>query len=275
MTDEDVRFIYGTAWKEEETKRLTNMALQAGFRAVDTANQRKHYFEAGVGEAVAEAFDEGIVSRDKLFIQTKFTYQRGQDHRLPYDPEAAYPKQVEQSFESSLEHLGVDFIDSYILHGPSQRMGLGDADVQVWEAMQDLQRSGKVGSIGVSNVTAGQLEQLVEQADIAPEWVQNRCFARAGWDEEVRRVCDANGITYQGFSLLTANTRELSDDRVAELADRYDRTIPQLVFRFAIEVGMVPLTGTTDRQHMNQDLEVFDFEMDPDDVEMVETLAAG
>ena len=108
MTDEDVRFIYGTAWKEEETKRLTNMALQAGFRAVDTANQRKHYFEAGVGEAVAEAFDEGIVSRDKLFIQTKFTYQRGQDHRLPYDPEAAYPKQVEQSFESSLEHLGVE-----------------------------------------------------------------------------------------------------------------------------------------------------------------------
>ncbi len=275
MTDEDVRFIYGTAWKEEETKRLTNMALQAGFRAVDTANQRKHYFEAGVGEAVAEAFDEGIVSRDKLFIQTKFTYQRGQDHRLPYDPEAAYPKQVEQSFESSLEHLGVEFIDSYILHGPSQRMGLGDADVQVWEAMQDLQRSGKVGSIGVSNVTAGQLGLLVEQADIAPEWVQNRCFARAGWDEEVRRVCDANGITYQGFSLLTANTRELSDDRVAELADRYDRTIPQLVFRFAIEVGMVPLTGTTDRQHMNQDLEVFDFEMDPDDVEMVETLAAG
>src|SRR5690606_23130399 len=108
------RLMYGTAWKEDRTEGLVATALSAGFRAVDTANQRKHYFEAGVGEALRAAFSEGKLRRDELFIQTKFTYMRGQDHRLPYDPNAALAEQVEQSLSSSLEHLGVDVIDSFV-----------------------------------------------------------------------------------------------------------------------------------------------------------------
>ena len=78
------RFMYGTAWKEHRTEGLTRLALEVGFRGIDTANQRQHYFEAGVGAAIAAA---GI-ARDELFLQTKFTDVRGQDHRLPYDPDA-------------------------------------------------------------------------------------------------------------------------------------------------------------------------------------------
>src|SRR5213080_5554270 len=107
-------FIYGTAWKEEATERLTRLAIDAGFRAIDTANQRRHYFEAGVGAAVAGAIRDGVVRRDELFLQTKFTYRRGQDHRLPYDPKAPIAVQVEQSLANSLEHLGTDVIDSYL-----------------------------------------------------------------------------------------------------------------------------------------------------------------
>src|SRR5205807_532609 len=99
------RFLYGTAWKEDQTERLTALALQQGFRGIDTANQRRHYHEAAVGQAVAAAVGRRQVRREELFLQTKFTSRCGQDHRLPYDPEAPVPAQVEQSFASSLEHL--------------------------------------------------------------------------------------------------------------------------------------------------------------------------
>ena len=145
-------WMYGTAWKEEETQNLTKMAIQHGFRAIDTANQRKHYHELGVGAALQEIYTTSEITRGDLFLQTKFTYQRGQDHRLPYDPTASYSLQVEQSFKSSQEHLHTHIIDSYILHGPSSSDGLRDADWEVWESMESLVHRGLVRSLGISNV---------------------------------------------------------------------------------------------------------------------------
>ncbi|HLT37018.1 MAG TPA: aldo/keto reductase, partial [Enhygromyxa sp.] len=136
-------FMYGTAWKEADTARCVREALAVGFRAIDTANQRKHYYEAGVGEALAHAYQHGL-TRDQLFLQTKFTYRRGQDQRLPYDPRASLATQVEQSFASSLAHLGTDRIDSYVLHGPASAGRLTDDDRQVWRAMERLVDDGKV-----------------------------------------------------------------------------------------------------------------------------------
>ena len=98
--------LYGTAWKEADTQRLTELALQRGFRGIDTANQRRHYVEAAIGPAVAASVARGLVSRNDLFLQTKFTFRAGQDDRLPYDADAPIPVQVEQSFASSLSHLG-------------------------------------------------------------------------------------------------------------------------------------------------------------------------
>lgn len=267
-------FIYGTAWKEQDTARLTKLALDNGFRGIDTANQRKHYHEAGVGEAIAEALDEGIVEREELFVQTKFTYRAGQDHRLPYDPDASFATQVEQSFEGSLEHLQTDYVDSYVLHGPSTRSGLSEADHQVWAAMEQLARSSRARALGVSNVSADQLAALIEWADVAPAFVQNRCFARTGWDAEVRQICDQNDITYQGFSLLTANRRELSSPELSAVAERHDKTVAQIVFRFAIDAGMLPLTGTTNPEHMRQDLACLEFELDKTEVATIERIAA-
>src|ERR1700732_400549 len=112
-------FIYGTAWKEDRTAALTELAIRMGFRGIDTANQRRHYDEAGAGQGLAAAYRAGVVMREELFLQTKFTYQAGQDHRLPYDPAARLSDQVAQSMASSLEHLGTNHVDSYVLHGPS------------------------------------------------------------------------------------------------------------------------------------------------------------
>jgi diketogulonate reductase-like aldo/keto reductase len=268
-------FFYGTAWKEERTEALTRQALDAGFRAVDTANQRRHYVEAAVGSAVAAWLAETGYARESVFLQTKFTYARGQDHRLPYDEKADYETQVAQSFQSSLEHLRTSYVDSYLLHGPSTGRGLADTDWTVWRSMEALQKSGKARLIGVSNVAPDQLELLVQKAAVPPAFVQNRCYASTGWDREVRNLCRTNGIAYQGFSLLTANAREMKSEAVARVARRTNRTLAEVVFRFAIGVGMIPLTGTSRREHMKLDLGCVDFELDPDEIEAIESLAAG
>jgi len=266
------RFLYGTAWKAQRTQALTESAFRQGFRGLDAANQRRHYDEAEVGKAVAAAVEGGLLARDELFLQTKFTFRGGQDHRLPYDPQAPVGVQVEQSFASSLEHLGVEVIDSYLLHGPTRRSGLAAADWEAWRAMEAIHDSGRARLIGVSNFTLEQLQELRLQARVPPRFVQNRCYAALGWDREIRAFCGEHGIAYQGFSLLTANRDAAARPEMARIAARHGRTVNQVVFRFALEVGMAALTGTTDADHMREDLEVFDFRLESDEVEMIERL---
>jgi diketogulonate reductase-like aldo/keto reductase len=266
------RFLYGTAWKEADTERLTALALRQGFWGIDTANQRRHYDEAGVGRAVRAAIESGPVTRADLFLQTKFTFRAGQDHRLPYDPNAPVAAQVEQSFASSLEHLGTDVLDSYVLHGPSRSDGLGPADSEAWRAMEALHAGGRARLLGVSNVSRAQLEALCTGARVRPRFVQNRCHASRGWDRDVRAFCSANGLVYQGFSLLTANRQVLVHPEVTRIAAHHGRSPAQVAFRFALEVGMVALTGTTSADHMRADLDVFAFELAPDEVERIDRL---
>src|SRR5437879_5585343 len=212
------RFLSGTAWKEDRTAALTELALRAGFRGIDTANQRRHYFEAGVGQGLAAAYRAGVVTRTDLFLQTKFTYQGGQDHRLPYDPAADLSTQIAQSMASSLEHLGTDHVDSYVLHGPAAAHGWTDDDAEAWAAMVNERDAGRTRFLGVSNVSLHHLEQMAIAGAEAPDFVQNRCFARLGWDRDVRSFCTARKIVYQGFSLLTANPEALRHRLVAGIA---------------------------------------------------------
>lgn len=263
-------FFYGTAWKEAETERLTRLALASGFRAIDTANQRRHYVEASAGDAVRAAMFGGAVTRSELFLQTKFTSRPGQDQRLPYDPGADVSTQVRQSFASSLEHLGTDYVDSYLLHGPTYRTGLTSEDWAVWRAMESLHREKKTRLIGVSNVSLEQLASIHRDAEVKPAFVQNRCYASTGWDREVRGFCERNGAVYQGFSLLTANPRVLDSPAVGRAVQRLGRSPEQIIFRFAIELGILPLTGTTSEEHMKEDLEIFDFELTMAEMEAIE-----
>lgn len=265
-------FMYGTAWKKDATTELVQLAVASGFTAIDTANQLIHYQEALVGEALQALAKKGI-KRDSLFLQTKFTSVDGQGGRTPYDPSADLTTQVSQSFDSSLNHLGTDYVDSYVLHAPFQRQGLGTADWEVWTAMEGLYRVGKTKMIGVSNITGAQLAQLCEQANVKPMVVQNRCFAALGWDKAVREICQTNGIVYQGFSLLTANREVLGDPEIHAIATRINATVAQVIFRFAMLIGMLPLTGTTNQQHMKEDLQAGQFTLTDEEVQRIETIA--
>lgn len=266
------RLLYGTAWKEERSQALTELAIAQGFRGIDTANQRRHYDEAAVGRAISTCLARGIVARDQLFLQTKFTFCHGQDHRLPYDPHAPISSQVQQSFCSSLQHLNVACIDSYVLHGPSSSRGFTGDDWAAWRSMESLHDDGRARMLGVSNVTLDQLQRLCDGARIPPSVVQNRCYAATGWDQRIRGFCAANGIAYQGFSLLTANRNVLANGELARMAANYGRTVPQIVFRFAIEIGILALTGTTNPDHMRMDLDIFDFRLTPAEIAWIEAL---
>ncbi len=228
-------FLYGTAWKEDRTEELVRLALATGFRGIDTANQRRHYVEAAVGAAVAAVLGDGTVTRADLFLQTKFTSVDGQDQRLPYDPQAEPAK-----------------------------------DWAVWQAMEALHHSGQARRLGVSNVSLEQLTTLHQGSRVKPASVQNRCFAIHGWDRDVRAFCARQGIVYQGFSLLTANARELGSPAVVRAARRTGRTPAQVVFRFALQVGMLPLTGSSSPAHLQEDLACFDFELEPAEVRAIE-----
>ena len=264
-------FIYGTAWKKEATTQLVVQAVEAGFTAIDTANQLIHYDEARVGEALLALAKQGM-TREKLFLQTKFTPANGQDHRTPYDVKARIATQVQQSFESSLAHLHTDHLDSYVLHGPYARRGLGSEDWEVWAAIEAQYDAGRTKMIGVSNVSADQLTLLCEQAKHKPMVVQNRCYAAFGWDKAVRDICRAHQIVYQGFSLLTANREIFIEPAVRSMAAKYETGVAQIVFRFSQQAGMVPLTGTTNQQHMKEDLSCDRFTLDPDEVKLIETI---
>ncbi len=266
-------FLYGTAWKEDRTPALTEMAIKAGFRGIDTANQRRHYYEEGVGQGLAAAYRAGVATRADLFLQTKYTYQPGQDDRLPYDPNAGFSTQVAQSMASSLQHLGTDYVDSYVLHGPASGRDWTEIDAEVWEAMKSERDAGRTRLLGVSNVAISHLEQMAASKTELPAFVQNRCYARFGWDRKVRAFCREHNITYQGFSLLTANVEVFRYPAVGALAAQMSATPAQIIFSFARAVGMLPLTGTTNPEHMQQDLASRQLQLPADAAQTLESLA--
>ena len=264
-------FMYGTAWKKEETKKLVEMAVDSGFRSIDTANQLIHYDEALVGDALLALKEKGI-GRESLFLQTKFTSVNGQDSRTPYDAKANLTTQVNQSMASSLKHLHTDYIDSYVLHGPYSRQGITPQDLEVWAAMEQHFNDGKARMLGVSNVSADQLAALCSVAVTKPMVVQNRCYAMRGWDSAVREICQKEGIIYQGFSLLTANPHVLESGAVNAMARRLNTGVAQIVFRFALQIGMLPLTGTTNKRHMEDDLSAEGLSLTADEMNTIETM---
>jgi diketogulonate reductase-like aldo/keto reductase len=265
-------FMYGTAWKKDATTGLVTQAVEAGFTAIDTANQLVHYSEAGVGDALLALAKKGV-TRDKLFLQTKFTSVGGQRGNTPYDADADLTTQVKQSFESSLQHLHTDRVDSYVLHGPYYRGGLGPEDWEVWAAIEAIYQAKKTSIIGISNVSAGQLAELCAKAKVKPMVVQNRCYAVMGWDHDVRAICAREKILYEGFSLLTANPEALADPRCHKIAKRVGAGPAQVVFRFAQQIGMLPLTGTTNPGRMKEDLACDRFTLTPEELETIELIS--
>lgn len=201
--------LYGTAWKKDRTAVLVEQAIRAGFRGIDTACQPKHYYEPGVGEAVARAIQDGVVKREDLFLQTKYTPIGGQDPKnVPYDPRSDLPEQVRTSVATSLRNLQTTYLDSLVLHSP---MATVEQTMTVWRTFEEFQQSGTVRYLGLSNTyNLRMLQSVYEQAIVKPSFLQNRFYRESGYDVEIRSFCRENGIQYQSFWTLTANPHIIS-----------------------------------------------------------------
>lgn len=262
--------IYGTAWKKEKTADLVTKAVKYGFRAIDTACQPRHYHEVGVGEALKRLMEEGF-NRQDLFIQTKFTPINGQDpFNIPYDKNAPLSDQVAQSFEASKKNLGVSYIDSLLIHSPLESIG---QTLIAWKAMESIHHRGEVKQIGLSNCyDLEALKMLYEAATVKPTILQNRFYVDTGYDGEIRKWCKEQKVVYQSFWTLTASPQILSSELVQKAAETHQKTAPQIVFRVLIDIGVVPLTGTTSDQHMKEDLAVSNFNLPKDLVDEIALL---
>ena len=259
--------IYGTAWKKEETARLVELALTCGFKAVDTACQPKHYREDLVGLGLENAFNKGI-KREDIFIQTKFTPISGQDiDDMPYLSSDNVIIQLEKSFIKSKENLKVDFIDSYLIHSP---FGPIEDLEKVYKTMEEYVTCGQVGQIGISNCyDINVLSHLYDIAEIKPKVVQNRFYSESKYDKELRAFCNQKGINYQSFWSLTANPHLLKSEEVQILAKKYDKTIPQVFYKFLNQIGVTPLNGTTSKNHMLEDLDIKSFTIEKDEINSI------
>lgn len=259
--------LYGTAWKKELTVKLVEEAILCGFRGIDTACQPKHYNEPGVGDALNRLVHQGI-SRNQIFLQTKFTPLRGQDpERIPYDPDAPIADQVQQSFSRSKENLGTAYIDSLVLHSPLADL---DETLKAWRSMEEIVIRKEVGQIGISNCYDFEFFcRLYDSAKVKPSVLQNRFYKESGYDRELRSFCRRHGIVYQSFWTLTANPQVLAHQSIQDACKKYNKTPAQILFRYLMEIGVCPLTGTSSEGHMREDLAVLQFSLEMADVESI------
>jgi diketogulonate reductase-like aldo/keto reductase len=264
------KIIYGTAWKKTDTARLVELAIQQGFRGIDTACQPKHYDEAGVGAGIAASLSSTL-GRGQLYLQTKFTTVDGQDpDRIPYDSRASLPEQVAQSCAVSLQNLRTDYLDCLVLHSP---LPTARQTLQVWHACESLVDNGAVRQLGISNCyTVPELEHLWQHARIKPAVVQNRFYAETAYDREIRASCRQHQIVYQSFWTLTANPQVLAHATLTAMASNHGRTPAQILFRYLTQAGVVPLTGTRSEKHMRDDLSIFEFELSAADCRAISSI---
>jgi len=260
------KFIYGTAWKAEQTATLVYRALKAGFRGIDTAAQPRHYNEAGVAEGIRRAITEGVVTRKDLYIQTKFTPPSGQDpSNMPYDSSAALEDQIRVSIASSLRNFTIfgeqAYLDCLVLHSPLRTPELTR---EAWNVMSSYVPN-LIRTIGISNTTLQVLQSLCVE-DIPPSVVQNRFYPATKYEISLRKFARENKIIFQSFWTLSGNptlwrspgpNSRVVREMAKELED-FGMVDAEAVALYALVMeldGVSVLNGTTNERRMRGDLE--------------------
>ena len=232
-------------------------ALKVGYRHVDTAQIYRN--EVGVGRAIA---DSGLV-REEIFLTTK-VWNDKHDYDL-----------AKASIEESLEKLGVDYVDLLLIHWPNPK-ALREQDAWkagnagAWKAMEEAYRAGRVRAIGVSNFMIHHLEALLETADIKPH-VNQILLAPGCSQDELVAFCRQEDILLEAYSPL--GTGSIFDNPVAqELAAKYGKSVAQVALRWSLQKGFLPLPKSVTPQNIEANLQIFDFELSENDLEILDKL---
>ena len=241
----------------EEVYNSVTHALKVGYRHVDTAQIYRN--EVGVGRAIA---DSGLV-REEIFLTTK-VWNDKHDYDL-----------AKASIEESLEKLGVDYVDLLLIHWPNPK-ALREQDAWkagnagAWKAMEEAYRAGRVRAIGVSNFMIHHLEALLETADIKPH-VNQILLAPGCSQDELVAFCRQEDILLEAYSPL--GTGSIFDNPVAqELAAKYGKSVAQVALRWSLQKGFLPLPKSVTPQNIEANLQIFDFELSENDLEILDKL---
>ena len=231
---------------ETECKNIVLDAIHIGYRLIDTASSYKN--EQAVGDAVKQAIDECIVSRDELFITTKAYIQE-----MGYD-------NLKWAFERSLKNLGLEYLDLYLIHMP-----LGDY-YGAWRAMEELYEQGRIRSIGVCNFDSARLMDLCYNATIKP-MVNQILLHISNTPIELVEYCQKNNIAVEAYSPI-AHGEILNQLEITTIAKKYGVTVPQLCIRYTLQLGAISLPKTGNPEHMKSNAQL-DFQISAEDMELL------
>lgn len=234
-----------------QTVDAVRTALEDGYRHIDTASVYGN--EASVGKAIAES----DVDRADLFVTTKLWNDDIRKHR------------TKDAFQESLDRLGLDYVDLYLIHWPAE--GWQEA----WAAMQELYAQGRMRAIGVSNFERNHLTELLEQTDVLPAVDQVESSPTFP-NQNLIDFCHGKDIAVEAWSPLGGTGGNLlTDQRLLDIGEKYGKSSAQVVLRWDLQRGVIPLPKSVHSTRIMQNIHVFDFELDESEMQLISSLDTG
>lgn len=234
---------------DEETANIVKYALEVGYRQIDTASFYGN--EVGIGNGIKAS----NVNREDIFLVTKLW---NEDH--------GYEKTIE-AFHKSLENLQVDYIDLYLIHWPNK------LNNETWKAFEHLYETGKVKAIGVCNFKKGHLEELIKNSKIKP-MVNQVEMHPVNQKKELVEYCETNGIQLIAWSPIMRG-KIFENKLMKDLSVKYKKSIAQIVLRWHIQRGIIPIPKSSNESRINENIDIFDFEISQEDMKSIESLDEG
>lgn len=237
----------------DECREAVKHAIISGYRHIDTA--QTYHNEEKVGQGIKEGLEATGLNREDLFITTKlWMTDYGREN-------------VQSAYEASLKRLGLDYVDLYLIHWPGQDK---DLITETWKAMENLYNEGKIKNIGVSNFHVHHLEELLQEASIKPVINQIECHPYLT-QKELRAYLEAQKIVAQSWSPLM-NGQILEDEVVKEIANELGKTPAQVIIRWNIDENIVVIPKSVTPSRIEENLNVFDFELSEDQLSRLNAL---
>ena len=232
---------------DEETANSVYYALEDGYRLIDTAQYYGN--EKGVGDGLKRAINDGIVTREEVFITTKI---------MPSSYNNAY-----NSIDESLTRLDVDYIDLLLIHQP------GSNDEAVYKAMEQGVKDGKVKSIGISNYyTKEEIDEVLSYATINPAVIQNENHIYYQ-NTELQDYVSQYGIIIESwypFGGRGHTSENFNNETIKEIAEKYNKTSAQIILRWQLQAGYIVIPGSSNPDHIAENYDIFNFELSEEDM---------
>ncbi|OWR52018.1 aldo-keto reductase [Danaus plexippus plexippus] len=258
----------------EEVQQAVEAAIDAGYRHIDTAHI--YNTEKQVGKGLKKKIEEGVVKREDMFITTKLWSD-------------AHPRDaVIPTLNESLNHLGMDYVDLYLIHWPVATFSNGsiqDVDyLDTWKGLMEAKNLGLTRSIGVSNFNIEQLKRLIDSSGVTPAVLQIEVNLNIQ-QPELLEFCKAHNIVVMGYTPFgsifpqkaaeSAPPPRVDDEQLVHIAKKYNKTVPQVVLRYLFELGVVPIPKSVKKNRVEENIDIFDFELTPEERNLLKSYDAN